>query len=496
MLVELGLVEQRYRAVSEVFDGASVTDVARRYGVSRQTVHGWLRRYARNGGLGGLADRSSRPDSCPHQMPAEVEAQVIAMRRAHSAWGPATILFHLERAGVDPLPGRSSIYRALRRHGLVTGRPRRRRREDYQRWERARSMELWQMDVMGRVFLSNGRELKLVTGIDDHSRFVVCARVVERATARAVCDALMFALSSHGVPEQLLTDNGSVFTHRFSPGPGPVMFDQICTQHGIKHLLTAPFSPTTTGKIERFHKTVRGEFLTEHDRQHATIAELQAAVDSWVAEYNTDRPHQSCGRRPPVERFALADPMTVVDADPAAAAKRMTRWADPRGRISVRGIRYVVGPTFANELVDITDADGLIQVFHHGVLVATRAQQRRTTKLRNEPKTTVAAGPPLPPTTGPTVSRLVDGKGEIGFAAKNYSVGKQWAGRRVDVSIVENTVQFAIDGTVVRIQPIRHDRTKEHGAFARPNGIARKRPRQDDHVNHLPDPIRRARTGT
>ena len=74
MLVELNVVEQRYQAVLEVLnDGASVTDVARRRGVARQTVHEWLRRYARDG-LGGLADHSSKPLSCPHQMPPEVEA--------------------------------------------------------------------------------------------------------------------------------------------------------------------------------------------------------------------------------------------------------------------------------------------------------------------------------------------------------------------------------------------------------------------------------------
>jgi transposase-like protein len=74
VLAELGVVEQRYRAVLEVLDeGPSVTDVARRYGVARQTVHGWLCRYANDGGLGGLADRSSRPESCPHQMPPQVE---------------------------------------------------------------------------------------------------------------------------------------------------------------------------------------------------------------------------------------------------------------------------------------------------------------------------------------------------------------------------------------------------------------------------------------
>jgi transposase-like protein len=81
------VVEQRYQAVREVLDGASVTEVARRYGIVRQTVHEWLRRYAADGGLSGLADRSSRPLSCPHQMSAVVEARIVALRIAHPAWG-------------------------------------------------------------------------------------------------------------------------------------------------------------------------------------------------------------------------------------------------------------------------------------------------------------------------------------------------------------------------------------------------------------------------
>jgi transposase len=206
-------------------EGATVTEVARRYGVARQTVHEWLARYASGGGLAGLADRSSRPESCPHQMSAVVEARVVGMRRDHPAWGPSRIVWELERAGVAPLPGRSSVYRALIRHGLVDPKKRRRRREDYRRWERGAAMELWQMDVMGRVHLASGLEVKVVTGIDDHSRFIVCAKVVAAATARPVCLALAEALRRHGIPGQILTDNGKVFTARFGKGPGPVMFD-------------------------------------------------------------------------------------------------------------------------------------------------------------------------------------------------------------------------------------------------------------------------------
>jgi transposase len=111
VLVELGLVEQRYQAVLEVLNNAStVTDVAVRFGVTRQTVHRWLRRYAADG-IAGLVDGSAKPLSCPHQMPSEVEARIVELRRLQPGWGPRTIRFRLEAEQVDPLPSRSSIYR-------------------------------------------------------------------------------------------------------------------------------------------------------------------------------------------------------------------------------------------------------------------------------------------------------------------------------------------------------------------------------------------------
>ena len=117
MLVELGLVEQRHAAVLAVLsEGVAVTEVALRYGVTRQTVHRWLRRYAARG-LSGLADGSPRPDSCPHQMPAEVEALVVRLRRENPAWGPRTLLFQLEAAGGDVVPWERFGLAAGHRHG-------------------------------------------------------------------------------------------------------------------------------------------------------------------------------------------------------------------------------------------------------------------------------------------------------------------------------------------------------------------------------------------
>jgi transposase len=209
-LVDLSVVEQRYRAVLEVEAGVSVTEVAERYGVSRQSVHAWLRRYRRDG-LGGLADRSKRPGSCPHQLGAEVEALVCELRRQHPRWGPIRLVFELDRAGVVPVPSRMSVYRTLVRRGLIEPGKRRRRREDFVRWERSEPMALWQIDIVEGVTLLDTRtgelrEAKVVTGVDDHSRFCVIARVVERATGRAVCLAFAGALRAYGAPGEVLSD--------------------------------------------------------------------------------------------------------------------------------------------------------------------------------------------------------------------------------------------------------------------------------------------------
>ena len=368
MLVELGLVEQRYKAVQEVLDGATVTDVARRNGVARQTVHDWLRRYATNG-LAGLIDKSSKPDRSPLQMSPSVEAAIVEMRRKHPGWGPRTIAYQLAVAGIDPLPGRTSIYRCLVRHRLIEPAPRRRRRQDFKRWERSRAVELWQMDIVGRGSSSPTAPSSPVspgstTTPASASRPASCQG--QRRTR--CCEALRFTLRAHGLPSAILSDNGKVFTARFGRGPGPVLFDRICADNGIRHLLTAPYSPTTTGKVERFHKTMRAEFLSEHDRRYSSIEEIQDALDHWVEHYTTIRPHQSVGMHPPVERFQLA---RSVDPDPelievdeeiqneASPPAGITRRVGLDGRVHLAGFAYGVGRWLTGEVVEMVLEAGL-----------------------------------------------------------------------------------------------------------------------------------------
>jgi transposase InsO family protein len=312
-LVALSVVEQRYRAVLAVLDGAPVSEVAREVGVSRQAVHVWVSRY-REGGLAGLVDRSRRPRGSPGRASAQVEAVVCELRRAHPKWGAQRIVHELMRTPAPPerLPSRATVHRILVRHGLVVERARRRKRSEYVRWQRPAAMQLWQLDVLFGPMLvdvATGelRQARIVTGVDDHSRYCVLAKVVERATGRAICLAFSEALRRHGAPEEVLTDNGQQFSGRFSRG-GEVLFDKICRRNGITHRLTAPRSPTTTGKIERFHQTLRRELLADA-RPFTSLLAAQAALDDWVRDYNATRPHQSLELREPVtpaERFQPA----------------------------------------------------------------------------------------------------------------------------------------------------------------------------------------------
>ncbi len=318
-------VEIRLRAVSEVNDGAPVSEVAGRYGVTRQTVTAWRKRYEA-GGLDGLSDRSRRPHFSPGRIPPDVEAVICEMRRHHRRWGARRIAYELQLEIGQRVPSRSTVHRVLVRNGLVNRQEQQHKRV-YKRWVREAPMHLWQLDIVGGVFLINGREHKMLTAIDDHSRFVVAAAVLPVPSGPAVRDAFLAAIARWGAPFEVLTDNGKQFTGKFTrPLPAEVLFERICRDNGITARLTKRRSPTTTGKVERFHKTLRRELLDETGA-FESIEAAQAAIGAWVHAYNTVRPHQSLDMATPASLFRSR--VTDLELHPAAEVDRLDEPATP-----------------------------------------------------------------------------------------------------------------------------------------------------------------------
>jgi transposase len=238
VLVEFSDMEQRYHAVLAVIqDGRKVTEVASRLGVSRQSDHAWIARYEK-GGLASLADRSHRPSVCPHQITSETEALICELRREHPGWGPRRIEHQLARRGIEPLPARSSIYRCLRRHGLIELRRRRRHRDEFRRWERERPMQMWQMDVMGGVDLDDGSELKIVTGVDDDRRFCVTAGSSAGQTPKRCARSWPPRSPATGSPTR-----SSPTTARFSPGGSVRIRPRSCSTGSAARTESVTASP-------------------------------------------------------------------------------------------------------------------------------------------------------------------------------------------------------------------------------------------------------------
>lgn len=392
------MAEQRYQAVLAVISsGDTVTEVAARFGVSRQTIHAWLARYEA-GGIENLGDRSHRPWSCPHQMPAHVEVAVAELRRAHPTWGPKRLVYEFARQGLEPVPSVAAVYRALVRLGLIDPEARRPRDRTWKRWERSRPMELWQMDVVGGFVLADGTKAKALTGIDDHSRFCVSAFLMLRESSKRVCEGLALAMRTYGVPEEILTDNGKVFTGRFNRPPVEVLFDRVCRENGVTHRLTQPRSPTTTGKVERFHRALRTEFRT--DRVFASLEDAQAELDEWVGEYNHARPHQGIRMVAPAERFFADKPAPAVAIRTVAGSRRpapergdgtwVARRASKLGVVCVNWQQVCLGAAAAGRNIDVWVTEEVLQFFDGDQLL--RTEQRVTGGEVRKKKASVPGG--------------------------------------------------------------------------------------------------------
>jgi len=350
-------------------------------------------------------------------------------------------------------------------------------------------MELWQLDVTGSVFLADGSECKLISGIDDHSRFCVIATVVRRATGRAVCRAFVAAMRIYGTPDEVLSDNVKQFTGRFGkPRPAEVLFERICRRNGIVQRLTKPYSPTTTGKVERWHQTLQVEFLNDAG-PFASIEAAQAAVDAWREEYNQRRPHQSLDMACPADRFRPAPdaddglelwappdlepvPAPAAGTPDALLTAEPVRWPDAveidrvvpaSGNMSIGPQQFWLGPGRTGQQVRFWVDTVTVHLSVDGWRIKTvpsRLSAVDIARLRQ-----AGARPAGPPPAGPApgalaatscveVQRLVNSSGIITLANQVIAVGSPLAGQRARIRL-DGQVMHVItqDGTLWRTLP-------------------------------------------
>jgi len=277
--------------VLEVVSGnLTVSAAARAYGMSRQHIHRLLKRY-RDGGLEAVDPRSRRPASNPRATSDTVIAAVVTLREQLSAdgldAGPLTLQWHLNQRGL-PVPSTSTIRRILHHHGLITPQPRKRPKSSYRRFEAAQPNQCWQSDFTHWP-LADGTDVEILSWLDDHSRYLLTCIAYRRVSVGDVVASFTDTAATHGLPASTLTDNGSVYTSRFTHGHND--FERLLTSLSVSQKNGRPGHPQTQGKIERFHRTLK--LWLSQRRRPSTITELQTLLDSFQTIYNTQRPHRA-----------------------------------------------------------------------------------------------------------------------------------------------------------------------------------------------------------
>ena len=325
--------KHRVAVLKVVSSQQSVTAAAAEYGMSRGHLHRLLRRY-RDGGLDALEPRSRRPHANPHRTSDVLRARIVALRIELTARGldagPVTIAWHLERER-RTVPSTSTIRRVLHAAGLVVPEPHKRPRSSWIRFEAAAPNEVWQSDFT-HWRLADGSEVEICSWLDDHSRYLLACTAFRRVAGDDVVATFTAAGDAYGWPAATLTDNGSVYTSRFTGGRNS--FEYLLAWLGIRQKNGAPGHPQTQGKIERFHQTLK-RWL---GRQPAarTLAELQAQLDAFGLAYNEQRPHRAVGRATPGEAYRATP--KALPSGPGSRGHFRLRYdvTDSRGAMTLR----------------------------------------------------------------------------------------------------------------------------------------------------------------
>jgi transposase InsO family protein len=329
------VAKARYLVEAHLVEGRSVSELAAAHGVHRSWIYKLLARY-REGGYGALEPRSKAPRSSPNATPEEVVRKVVSLRgqllsQGHDC-GAETIAHHLAREGTDRVPSVSTIWRILRREGLVVPQPQKRPRSSLIRFEAGLPNEMWQTDIT-HWQLAGGGHAEILNMIDDHSRLFLASRAFPTTKAADVVDVLRSAIDLHGAPASLLSDNGAVFTA--TPRGGKVLLQLEMERLGIAAKNSRPYHPQTCGKVERLHQTLK-RYL-ERQAPAKTLVELQGQLNAFCHYYNTIRPHRALGGRTPLRAYSARLKARPADAEAPDTHFRIRHdKVDSAGKVSLR----------------------------------------------------------------------------------------------------------------------------------------------------------------
>jgi transposase InsO family protein len=329
-------------------EGSNVSELCRRFGVSRKTGYKWLSRYE-VAGHSGLADQSRRPLDPAGRTSEEMEQRVLAMRTKHPAWGGRKLRRRLMDLGHSEVPAASTITEILRRHGRLdegSGAG----QANVQRFEHACPNDLWQMDFKGHFPLTRGGRCHPLTVLDDHSRYSLGLRACDNERTETVPRELTEIFRCYGLPRRMLMDNGSPWG---DAGDQPwTHLTAWLVRLGISISHGRPRHPQTQGKDERFHRTLAAEVL--RDRSFLDVVQAQRAFDPWRQVYNTERPHEALSLAVPASRYRVsprAFPEKLLPIEYAPDVK--VRQASTKGVIKFEARAIRVSQAFAGEPIGI-----------------------------------------------------------------------------------------------------------------------------------------------
>ena len=348
-------------------EGANVRSLCRRFGVSPTTGYKWLERW-RIEGMAGLQELSRRPHNSPWRSAAAAEEAVFSLRAEHPAWGGRKIARRLKDLGREEVPAPSTVTAILKRHGVELG-AHGGGQSAFTRFERARPNELWQMDFKGHVALHAGR-LHPLTVLDDHSRFAVVLAACANQRTETVRQQLIVAFRRYGLPEGLITDNGSPWGD--GPGSPFTPLGVWLIEHGIRISHSRPYHPQTMGKDERFHRSLKAEVLC--GPPFADPATADRAFERWRTVYNTQRPHEALELAVPASRYqpSLRDYVEIIapfEYAPGAIVRRVQQG----GHVSFLGRNVKLPKAFRGKVVAFrpTPQDGVFDVVFRTQMIAT-----------------------------------------------------------------------------------------------------------------------------